>query len=95
MRGYRFRLSPDVRRYFASIEQTTLQRLFARRLDVGRTLSVIARLLAAGGAVCQTPLARSLPGFAADPVAPACCLERKRSADRRSALGHSGVICEG
>ena len=69
-REHRFRLSLDVRRYFASIEHATLYRLFARRLDDRRTLSLIARLLAAGGAVYQSPLARSLPEFADEAVAP-------------------------
>ncbi len=71
-RSHRFRLSLDVRRYFASIEHATLQRLFARRLDDERTRALIARLLAAGGTVYQSPLAHSLPEFASDPIAPGC-----------------------
>ena len=71
-RRYRYRLSLDVRRYFAAVDHATLYGLFAHRLDDRRTLALIADLLAAGGAVYQSPLARSLPEFALHPVAAGC-----------------------
>lgn len=73
-RRYPYRLSLDVRHYFASIDHATLYGLFAHRLDDRRTLALFERLLAAGGAVYQSPLARSLPEFAEHRVAAACGL---------------------
>lgn len=73
-RRNRYRLSLDVRHYFASIDHVTLYGLFAHRLDDRRTLALLERLLTAGGAVYQSPLARSLPEFADAPVATGCGL---------------------
>jgi len=71
-RRHAWRVSLDVRRYFASVEHATLLRLFARRLGDPRTLALIERLLVAGGAVYQSPLALSLPEFATQRVPPGC-----------------------
>lgn len=73
-RQYEFRLSLDVHHYFASIHHPTLQGLFARRLQDARTLALIARLLASGGAVYQSPLAVAALGLQGEPVPPDCGL---------------------
>ncbi len=73
-RRYRYRLSLDVHRYFASIHHETLYELFARRLQDSRTLDLIARMLAAGGQVYQSPLAVAALKLQDDPVPPGCGL---------------------
>jgi hypothetical protein len=74
LRRFRWRLGLDIHHYFASVNHRVLLGLFARRLTEQRTLDLIARLLAAGGRVYQSPQARALPTFAADPVAQGCGL---------------------
>lgn len=69
-RRFRFRLSLDVRRYFPSIRHEILQALLFRRLRDGRTRDLLRQLIAAGGAVYQTPLAREVLGLEADPLPP-------------------------
>jgi RNA-directed DNA polymerase len=61
-RRFRFRLVLDIHHYFASIPHDRLLALFARRLRDAGTLDLVAALLAAGGAVYRTPLARSVLG---------------------------------
>jgi hypothetical protein len=73
-RRYRYRLMLDIHRYFASIHHETLYALFACRLRDHKTLDLIARLLASGGAVYQSPLAVKVLGLAADPVPAGCGL---------------------
>jgi RNA-directed DNA polymerase len=69
MRHYPWRLHLDIRHYFASIGHARLLDLLTHRLNDSRTLTLIADLLAAGGAVYRHPLAalalgdhRVLPG---------------------------------
>lgn len=56
-RRHRYRLSLDIRRYFASIEHARLLGLFARRLHDRDTLALLELLLRAGGQVYRLPLA--------------------------------------
>ena len=56
-RRHRYRLSLDIRRYFASIDHARLLGLFARRLHDRDTLALLALLLRAGGQVYRSPLA--------------------------------------
>ncbi len=73
-RRYRYRLSLDIRGYFASIHHPTLYTLFAHRLRDRRTLNLIAQLLTAGGQVYQTPLAIKALDLAQNPVPLDCGL---------------------
>jgi hypothetical protein len=73
-RRFRFRLSLDVRRYFASIHHETLLRLFARRLRDPRTLGLLAGMLRSGGEVYRSPLAQDALDLAANPVLAGCGL---------------------
>lgn len=61
-RRYRWRLSLDIEGYFASIDHATLLGLFAHRLRDPATIDLIAALLANGGEVYQTRLARRVVG---------------------------------
>ncbi len=72
LRRYRFHLSLDVRRYFASMHHDTLLGLFAHRLRDRRTLALIRDLLAAGGRVYRSALAVKTLGLDADPVPAGC-----------------------
>ncbi len=72
LRRYRFRLSLDVKSYFASMHHDTLFDLFARRLRDRRTLDLIHDLLAAGGRVYRSPLAVKILGLDRDPLPPGC-----------------------
>ncbi len=62
MRRHRHRLVLDVHHYFASVDLARLGALFAHRLRDADTLALVRTLLAAGGAVYQTPLARRICG---------------------------------
>jgi RNA-directed DNA polymerase len=73
-RRFRFRISLDVRRYFASIHHETLLRLFARRLHDPRTLGLVVAMLRSGGEVYRSSLARQALNLAADPVPEGCGL---------------------
>lgn len=73
-RRFRYRLSLDVHRYFASIRHEVLYALFARRLRDQRTLDLIARLLATGGQVYRSALAREVLGLTEKPLPPGCGL---------------------
>jgi hypothetical protein len=73
-RRFRFRISLDVRRYFASIHQETLLRLFSRRLRDSRTLGLIEAMVRAGGEVYRSPLARQALNLAMAPISPGCGL---------------------
>jgi hypothetical protein len=63
MRRHQYRLSLDVHRYFPSIQHSTVRALLFRRLRDPRTQALVSRLLAAGGAVYRTALAREVLGF--------------------------------
>lgn len=73
-RCFRYRLSLDVHRYFASIRHDVLYALFARRLRDQRTLDLIGRLLASGGQVYQSALAKEVLGLTEAPLPPGCGL---------------------
>ena len=60
MRAHRFRLGLDVAQFFASIPHDRLLTLLGRSVRDARTLALCAALLSVGGAVYQTPLARSV-----------------------------------
>ena len=72
MRRCRYRLTLDVRRYFASIRHDTLLALFARRLRDRDTLALLAAMLAKGGEVYRTPLAVRILDLENDPVSAGC-----------------------
>jgi retron-type reverse transcriptase len=74
LRRYQFRVSLDVRRYFASIRHATLYQLFARRLHDGRTLSLLDAFLRAGGAVYRSSIAREVLDLKSDPIPEGCGL---------------------
>ncbi|MDX1655984.1 MAG: reverse transcriptase/maturase family protein, partial [Candidatus Competibacteraceae bacterium] len=73
-RRYPFRLSLDIRGYFASIHHDTLLGLFAHRLRDRDTLELIAGLLAAGGQVYRSPLAVAALDQHRHPVPAGCGL---------------------
>jgi RNA-directed DNA polymerase len=73
-RRFRFRISLDVRRYFASIHHEILLGLFSRRLRDARTLGLLAAMLQAGGKVYRSPLAVEALNLASDPVPAGCGL---------------------
>lgn len=73
-RRFRYRLSLDVHRYFVSIRHEVLYALLARRLRDQRTLDLIARLLASGGRVYQSALAKEVLGLTEAPLPPGCGL---------------------
>lgn len=61
-RRYEWRLSLDIKSYFASIEHRILLALFTNRLNDPRTIGLLTELLSNGGAVYQTALARRVIG---------------------------------
>lgn len=72
IRRYRYRLSLDIRRYFASIDHRILKTLFAHRLRDEETLRLISGFLKAGGEVYRRPIADKALGLGNDPI-PANC----------------------
>lgn len=69
-RRYRYRLSLDIRRYFASIDHHILLTLFTHRLRDKDTAALIRDMLRAGSEVYRSPLAIDALGLAAAPLAP-------------------------
>ncbi len=61
-RRYAFRLSLDVRRYFASVRHDTLVGLFARRLRDPETVALVEALVRHGGEVYRSPEAARVLG---------------------------------
>jgi RNA-directed DNA polymerase len=74
LRRYGYRLGLDIRRYFPSIHHPTLCRLLFRKLRDRGTQALITQLLAAGGEVYRTPLARRVMQLEHHPVAETCGL---------------------
>lgn len=62
-RRWKFRLSLDVRRYFASVDHGLLrEQVLFPRLHDPQTRDLLAALVHAGGAAYQTPMARAVLG---------------------------------
>jgi hypothetical protein len=74
MRQYRYRLTRDISRYFASMSHEIFLGLIARRLRDRRPLGLVSSFLEAGGRVYRSPLANRVLGLEACPVAPSCGL---------------------
>lgn len=62
VRHYRYRLSLDIRHYFASIDHSILYALLAHRLQDPRTLQLLDQLITTGGEVYQTTVAQKVLG---------------------------------
>jgi hypothetical protein len=61
-RTFRYSLSLDIRRYFASIDHAILMALFAHRLKDEKTLSLLGQTIQTGGQVYQTSFATLVLG---------------------------------
>lgn len=75
LRRYRWRLSLDVARYFASIDHRILCQLFDHRLGrEPRTRALIRAMIAEGGTVNRSPIAIETMGLDSHPVPERCGL---------------------